>query len=398
MPPRSGQWVTIVRAAFGLGIAAWLCLSFLPRVARAAAVAPRPPVVVAGGTTEDATASNNQVKLARDAAGLVVAYVGAVPGGAQVYLARSPDGGAHWIPLARVSDGPWPSRLPAIALDPAGRLHVTWTRYDDGVGKIYYRVWAGRWLGSQSRISPGSGYAGYPGLAVDKAGRPQVVWYGIRGGGVPAYTRHGSIYEIYYVAWDGRVWSSPLLVSTGVPDSVNAAIATGPDGRLFAAWYQYDGRAYQVRYAERDHGAWSAPEGVFHTGSDQFNPDLAADSQGRVSLAWEAHTDLNSAIVYASRAGGAWRGPVTLSAGTAPARHPSVAVTSSGTVYVAWDQDDGQIYLRRYAGTWAPVQRVTGDGGNTFPAVAADGAAAALVWTHVAGHLSRVEYARVPPR
>ncbi|HLJ59891.1 MAG TPA: sialidase family protein [bacterium] len=384
----------LVRAPRCLAPLVWLAVAYVAVPVRAA---PPPATVVADGVTEDATASNNQVKLVRDAAGLVVAYVGTGAGGAQIYLARSADGGAHWTKLAQASDGPAPSRLPAIALDASGRLHLMWTRYDDGVGKIYYRVWADRWVGPQQRISPPNGYAGYPGLTVDRAGYPHVVWYGIRGGGAALYTRHGSIYEIYYAGFDGRAWSDPLLISTGVPDSVNAAIAAGPGGRLFAVWYQYDGRTYQIRYAERDR-TWTAPEGVFHTPSDEFNPDLAVDAGAQVSLAWEHHTDLNSIIEYARRVGGRWQGPVTLSASGSPARHPSVAVTSTGVVYVAWDQDDGQIYARRYGGMWGPVLRLTADGGNSFPAVAADGAAAAVVWTHTSGHRSSVDYARVAPK
>ena len=254
-----------------------------------------------------------------------------------------------------------------------------------------------RWTGPQQRISPAVGYAGYPGLAVDPAGRPQVVWYGIREGGTLLYTRHGSIYEIYYTGFDGRSWSDPILISTGVPDSVNPAIAEGPSGRASAVWYQFDGRVYQVRYAERDR-TWSEPESVSRSPSDEFNPDVAVDAAGVVSLAWEHHDDLNSEIVYARRSGGRWQGPVALSAAAPAARHPSIAAAAAGVLYAVWDADDGQIYLRRYAGSWAPAVRLTADGGNSFPSVAADGAAAAVVWTHTGGGRSVVEYARWAPR
>ncbi len=353
-----------------------------------------PAVLVAGGATEDATSSNNQVKIVRAPAGLVVAYAATAGGGAQVFLAVSRDGGARWSTLAQVSSGPMPSRLAALALDAGGRLHVIWTRYDDGVGKIYHRIWQGQWTGAQERISPPSGYAGYPSVALERAGRPQVVWYGIREGALPAPTVHQSIYEIYYTGFDGRAWSRPLLLSTGLPDAVNPALAADRAGRLHAVWYQYDGRTYQIRYAERD-GAWSAPEGVFRTRSDEFNPDLAADADGRVSLAWEHHDDQRSVIEYTRRASGRWEEPAMLSDGASPARHPSVT-TAAGDVYVLWDQDDGQIYLRhRAAGRWEPVVRLTGDGGNTFPSAAGDGAGIDAVWTHTARAGSGVYFVRI---
>ena len=192
-------------------------------------------VVVAAGATEDATASNNQVKLIRDPSGaLLAAYVANVATVPQIVLVRSRDGGRRWAALAQASAGAIPSRLPALGLDGAGRLHVVWTRYDDGVGKIYHRVWQDRWTSSPERISPSPGYAGFPALALDAAGRPHVVWYGIRAGSLPAASRHGSIYEIFYTGFDGRAWSPPLLISSGLPDAVNPALAADRAGLLYA--------------------------------------------------------------------------------------------------------------------------------------------------------------------
>lgn len=363
----------------------------------AAATATVPaPVLLAAGAAGEATVSNNQVKIVRAPAGLVVAYAGMAGGISQVFLAVSRDDGARWSLLAQVSSNPAPSRLPAIALDGEGRVHVIWTRYDDGVGAIYHRVWAGRWIAAPERISPAARYAGYPAIALDRAGDPQVVWYGIREGPLPTSTRHGSIYEIFYTGFDGRAWSRPLLISPGLPDSVNPALAADGQGRMHAVWYQYTGRAYQVRYAERDRN-WTTPEGVYRTRSDEFNPDLAVDAGGRVSLVWEHHDGDKSFIYYAQRTRDRWGPPVALTGGVPPARHPSVAVTLSGIIYVLWDQDDGQISLRRYAGRWEPALRLTGDGGNTFPSVAADGGGADTVWTHSTQAGSAVYFVRVSP-
>ncbi len=351
------------------------------------------PVLVAGGAAEDATASNNQVKLLRTSAGLVAAYAGIASGGAQVLLAASRDGGAHWSTLAQASGGSVPSRLPTLALDGAGRVHVIWTRYDDGVGKIYYRVWQGGWAAPALRISPPVGYAGYPALALDGNGHPQVVWYGIREGG-RTYTPHQSIYEIYAVGFDSTRWSAPRLISADRPDAINPAIAAGRDGRLHAVWYQYDGRTYQIRYAEWDRG-WTPPQGVLRTAADEFNPDVAVDAAGGVVLVWEHHDGRRSTIEYARRSGGRWGDAVPLSAGTSSAHHPSVTVAGPGDLVVVWDEDDGQIYLRRRtSGGWQPAARLTTGGGNTFPSGSADASGVDLVWTHTAAGTSGVYFMR----
>src|SRR5205807_7773675 len=150
-------------------------------------------------------------------------------------------------------------------------------------------------------------------------------------GSLPASTRHGSIYEIFYTGFDGRAWSPPRLISTGLPDSVNPALAADPAGRLRAVWFQYDGRVYQVRYAERDAG-WSDPETVLATRADAFNPDVAVDARGEPLLVWERHEGLSSVVQLTRRAGGRWQEPFTSSASRArPAIPASAAAPSAAT-------------------------------------------------------------------
>jgi hypothetical protein len=233
-------------------------------------------------------------------------------------------------------------------------------------------------------------------LAIDTAGQPHVVWYGIRGASLPASSRHGSIYEIFYTGFDGRAWSPPQLISTGLPDSINPALAADRAGRLHAVWYQFDGRAYQVRYAER-RAAWGEPQTVLATRRDAFNPDLAVGARGQVAVAWEHPDERASAILATQRAADRWGDPVELSDGSSPARHPSVTIASSGAVYVAWDTDDGQIIVREFTTHWEPAVRVTNDGGNTFPSVAASREGADVVWTHTAEGRASVRYLRLGP-
>jgi len=358
------------------------------------------PVLIARGATNDATASNNGVKLVRARGALVAAYAGGAGDVPQLLLAVSRDGGSHWRPFGQASDGPVASRLGALAADASGRIYVVWTRYDAGVGKVYYREWAGSgaggWTASQQRISPAGVYAGYPAVAPDRLGHPAVVWYGIREGPTPTPTKHGSIYEILFTAFDGRAWSRPSLISTGVPDSINPALASDFAGRLHAVWYQYNGRAYQVRYAEYT-DRWTQPEGVSHTPADEFNPDVAAGAQGRLVLVWEQHDPSGSVINFTRRAGTAWEAPVALSGGPA-AFHPAVATDATGAVWTAWDADDGEIYARRFKNRWGPVMRLTADGGNVFPSILAEGGALDVMWTHTSAAGASVYFARVVPR
>jgi hypothetical protein len=359
---------------------------------------PAAPSIVADNVAADATSSNNQVKLVRDPSGiLIVVLVVNVDGVPQVALARSQDNGGHWGMLAQASGGPIASRLPALGLDASGAVDVVWTRYDDGVGKIYYRRWRqGHWMAPQERVSPRHGYAGFPSLALDVAGHPHVVWYGIREGTAESQSRHSSIYEIFYAGFDGLKWSAPKLISPGVPDAVNPALAADRAGRLYAAWFQSDGRVYQVRYAVRT-VEWAQPETVLATRGDAFNPDLAVGPGGQPAVAWEQHEGQASLIRVTRRTGNRWNDPADLSNPHAPALHPSVAAGPRSALYVAWETGDGQIFVRRFTDRWQPQVQVTTDGGNTFPSVAAFETAAGIVWTHTADGRSSVRYLRLEP-
>lgn len=353
--------------------------------------------LVAANVPSDATASNNQAKIVRVPAGLVVAYAGRDGASTQVFLALSRDDGVHWSLLGRASQGQVPSRLPAVARTATGELHVVWTRYDGGVGTVYDRVWAGRWTGPPRRLSTGGGYAGYPAVAATPGGALQVAWYGIVQGTPPAATRHGALYEIYATGFDGRRWSRPQRISPGLLDAVNPALAADAGGRVHAVWFQFDGHSYQVRYA-RWEGAWDRPGPVYRVGVDEFNPDLAADAAGHVTVVWEHHGASGSRIAAATWRGVRWDGPVLLSAPPPQAFHPSVAAGGSGTVAVAWEGEDGQVYLRRYAQAWGPVVRLTGEGVNAFPSVLVEGPWIDLVWTHSSPRGSEVRFLRVPAR
>jgi hypothetical protein len=385
-------------------LAGLLTLVVLASVTPAPSAPPAPvphAVLVARGAAPDATASNNEVKLVRARGALIAAYAGGSASAPQILLAASRDNGEHWAPLGQASEGPIASRLAALAADASGRVHVVWTRYDDGVGKVYYREWAGpgpgAWAAPQRRISAPGIYAGYPAVAVDRLGHPAVVWYGIREGPTPVATKHGSIYEILYAGFDGRSWSHPSLISTGIPDSINPALAADSGGRLHAVWYQYNGRVYQVRYARFD-GRWDAAAGVSRTPADEFNPDIAVGAQDGLALAWEQHDPRGSAIDYAARDGGGWASPIAVSDGALSAFHPSVAADATGTVWIAWDADDGRIYARRFQHRWDAPLRLTADGGNVFPNVLSEDGVLDVIWTHQDPAGASVYFARVPAR
>ncbi len=359
--------------------------------------------MVATGVAEEATEANSQTKIGVDRGGTVhLTFVKPSGGVDQVFVASSSDG-RRWQ-VQQVTRAPVPARYPALAVEPRGAVHLAWTQYDNGVGKVYYARRDGRAWSRTGKVSPGEAYAGVPSLVVDAADTVHLVWYGIRAQAPSVRTRHGSIYEIFYTALSGGRWSRPVMISPGIPDSVNASLALDDLGRLHSAWYQFDLRAYQARHVLRPapngagmrDRAWGQPVTVSSGRADALGVTLATGPGGAAYVLWERREPPGGRI-YAAEHRGGWSGQQQVSPGSQNAFHPTAAVDGQGNLFAAWDSD-GQIYLRRREGTWQNAGRITTNGRNTLPAIAAGANAVVLMWTAQTEGDTRVEFTTVAGR
>lgn len=348
--------------------------------------------VVSANADEEATEANSQPKLARTSGGTVYLVYQAPSGGfSQIFLAKSTDGGIHWTTIP-VTSGRVNSKYAALTVDEGGAVHVAWTQYDGGIGQVYYARYAsGRWT-PPVRVSAGTDYAGIPAIAVGPDGRVHLVWYGIRAKAPDVRTRHGSIYEILYSRLEGNRWSRPVLISPGVPDSINPTLAADAGGRLHSAWYQFDLRTYQARYAQYDR-AWNRPVTVSTGDADAAAVAMAVEPDGTVHLVWEQRSRAGIRIFYAEKSV-RWSGQQPISPAGERACCPTVAVDGRRRVYVVWESD-GRLYLRRREREWSGIDRLTAQTGNHLPVLGSGGAHIDLAWTQEIGGRHQVRFATI---
>ncbi len=326
-----------------------------------------------------ATESNNQHKLVVHRGRLYVTYSKLTEGVPQIYVDVSSDG-RTWRTLGQISRGDAPSVLSTLVLDPAGRVHVAWTRFDAGTGRVYYSRYDGRWSAPMP-LSSSTAYAGYPSLDSDSRGLLHLVWYGIREGSEGQPTSHGGIYEIYHLTYDGE-WSRPERISGGFPDAVNAALAIDAQDRPHVAWFQSNGQAYQVTYT-RWTGGWMAPAALTSGPNPSTKPALAVDATGRVHIVWEQLAGGRSTIYYMAGTARKWSSPFPIS--EQDGRHPTIGLWTRG-VFVLWRGEDGLISLRVSDGRWRPVQRLgSGDYPNATPWKPSPDFSPFAVWTADSG-------------
>ncbi len=233
------------------------------------------------------TASSNSDILAASDGVLHLAFTLA---GENIFYRQSRDGGQSWTPELAISHAE-PSNsasdYPRIAVDQSGRLHVAWTQFElphgwppsgafysqssDG-GKNWtpplqvagenfglinvattekgavHLVWNAtvglgdrkhQWSdnGGQSWSSPQriteqikGGFTGYSAMAFDSAGVLHLV---------TSVSGKGRTEDVYYLAWNGKTWSDPILISSGAvgKESVELPwIVVSEGNRLFVVY------------------------------------------------------------------------------------------------------------------------------------------------------------------
>jgi hypothetical protein len=346
--------------------------------------------VVDEAVSEEATEGNSQPKFGRDASGTIhLTYVKPAGGFDQIFVASSSDGGRAWR-STQLTRRAVHSRYPSLAIEADGTLHAAWTTYEP-IGHVYYARFSRERWSVPVKVSPGNAYAGVPAIAVASNRDVHLVWYGIRDRAPEVRTRHGSIYEIMYTGLARGRWSSPIVISPGIPDSINPALAVGSSGTLHSAWYQFDLRAYQVRYARR-RGQWEMPQQLTTGRADAFAVTLAIGPRDRVYVVWERRGEDQIQVLFAEGPD-RWSAPAVIST-TTPASNPTLAVDARGQVFVAWESE-GRLQLRRRTGRWLGVERITEEGRNRYPILAARGDAIDLIWTQEIGGRHRLRFAPV---
>jgi hypothetical protein len=195
---------------------------------------------------------------------------------------------------------------------------------------------------------------------------------------------------------DGATWNTETRLSRDGISAHLATLAAGEDGRIHAAWVDYETVGH-VWYAVRSDGTWQQgakiSPGPFYAGF----PAMVAARDAVHVLWYAAPPDEDTShgsryeIGHTRNEGAEWTTPVILSASSDDALNPTAALDRDGEVHAAWYQQSQGTYRAHYA-LW------NGDGWSTPDAVSPASATATgvamdvgpqgdvrLIWEQVAG-------------
>ena len=162
---------------------------------------------------------------------------------AEVYLRRSPDGGATWSAIMNLSANAGASMQPAIAVGSNGSVHVAWEDTAPGDKEIYYRRstdYGDTWDPAK-RISLTGGSSEDPSMAVDSQGTVHVVWHDTRPGDAEIYYKRSS-------AGGGVPWSADRRLSWNSGVSIMPTIAIDSSDSIHVFWHDFAAGNAQIYY------------------------------------------------------------------------------------------------------------------------------------------------------
>jgi hypothetical protein len=272
-------------------------------------------------------------------------------------------GGEAWSTPVNLSNSPYPSILPDVAVDQAGNVYVAWSEYfrpdDGGWGDaISFAMWDGNVWSEANDIytAPPFDMAHLPAIAVDSRGLVHLIWlqgYQLLYG--HAWSQHEP--------WKTQSWSEPQGLSQG--DAYwNDIVVDGQD-QIHVVWSEAEVGLVYTRSADGGE-TWSEPMEIAQQESGQVM--LASDGQDRLYVIW-THVRGNKVdawpvyFSYSQDAGQTWSEPLDL-AESQPDKYewPSVAVDGQGTVHLVFYRSFiGTFCHRTFSpqdGTWSDLQVV----------------------------------------
>lgn len=240
--------------------------------------------------------------------------------------------------------GPAFQTLPSLVVDKSGVISVAWQDYRRDQADIYFArsTDGGKTFGPNVRVNDDIGRAGqlYPSLAVDARGTLYLAWHDFRKGDQDIYFAKSTD--------GGKTFSRNLRVNddAGTAGQFNPSLAVDTDGTVFLAWHDLrEGNADIYFAVSRDGGATFSPNIRLNDDRGdtyQFHPSLGIGGKGTVAVAWEDYRNGHADIFLTqSKDGGATFSPniqVNNDRGSADHLHASLAVGQEAIVLMWEDQ------------------------------------------------------------
>ncbi|MBI5178509.1 MAG: exo-alpha-sialidase [Nitrospinae bacterium] len=270
-----------------------------------------------------------------------------------VFVASSADEGKSFGPPVRVNGaGDAPSAIhasPSFALGRKGEVYVAWISPKPGAdfaGDIRFArsLDAGKTFPPSVKVNDGTGptSVGFESMTVGHDGKIYLAWLDGREKG------KGTTGTYFAASTDGgRTFGKNVRIDANSCPCCRTAIATAPDGTIYAAWrkvFEGDVREIVITRSDDSGKSFSAPSIVGNdkwviAGCPHRGPSLAVSPDGAVNITWYSEGDglpkifsgraAEQGIIFA-------KAPIPVTPGFFP-DHPALAMVDGRTVKT-WEE------------------------------------------------------------
>jgi hypothetical protein len=275
---------------------------------------------------------------------------GAGEGSADIYFARSSDGGKTFTPARAIFNSAGKSSGPSIAVGADGAIHTVWCQVNASTGEklIFYSrssdnglIWSAKQLLALENQKEGSGVSSQPTVAISDDGLVHASWVDVNPG--------KNAPDIFYAKCENGIWIKPIDVSRSARIAQQPIIACGRQHKVFLTWLDNSRKelAPDIWCSVDSHEAsFSPPLNISDTPGVSSDPAIAADRRGRVVIAWADTTsgvtkpDIFGRISLDSLAD--FSNLIDFSNTEGRSKNPSLAIAGE-RVFVVWEEDQGKV-------------------------------------------------------
>ncbi len=306
---------------------------------------------------------------------------------ADVYFARSLDGGKTWGASVRVNhDAGYGQSSPDIAVNATGVLHAVWSDSRAETSDIYYSrsTNGGQTWSVEVRVNDVLAGSQYDPAIAALGNAVCIAW-------VDGRVADGRDVYVSCSADGGVTWGTDTRVNddTGAVYHYNPDIALGTAGLPHVIWDDNRGGTADVYYTHlAPTGGWSANVRLNGTTTgSQFNPSIAA-AGNTIHAVW---TDYSGGLSYVfgdvSTDGGVTWGRDWQISATDHADSPDVTINGQGAAWATWRviSSTYRLYADTYGPNgWSPVDGVITEttGYLQVPAMGAGATRVYVAWDH----------------
>lgn len=264
----------------------------------------------------------------------------------EIYYKNSTNGGNTWSEDIRLTHAPDDSFTPTIATY-GNTLHLVWSDKRDGNFEIYYKksTNGGETWGDDVRLTNDSGDSKLPSIAVDLTGNIHVAWY----------DKRGDVYKIYYInsSDNGVTWNDEICISSdhGATTLLAAppSLVTDTYGNLHVIWQDGLFGNYKIYYREKiaSNNTWSVEEEIVDVLFSCL-PSVVIDSNDGLHMVWLDGD--NNRLYYKSKGYGEneWSDAVNLT--SSGPEGLQLTIDTNNVLHLTWvTSRDGnkEIYYKR---------------------------------------------------